>query len=127
MNESQNKSSFSYSYSSDEQREISKIRDKYTAKEESGIDRLRRLDKSATMPGTVVSVIVGIIGVLLFGTGMSCVMVWSESAFIIGIVLGLSGIALAAAAYPIYSQITKMRRKKLAPEIIRLTDELSQK
>jgi len=31
-----------------------------------------------------------------------------------------------AAAYPIYNHITQKRRKKLAPEIMRLTDELSQ-
>lgn len=31
---------------------------------------------------------------------------------------------LASLAYPIYNVIVKAKRKKLAPEIIRLTDEL---
>ena len=38
--------------------------------------------------------------------------------------IGLVGGVLAALAYPMYNIIVKRERKKLAPEIIRLTDEL---
>ena len=43
---------------------------------------------------------------------------------VIGIIIGVIGGMLASLAYPIYNAIVKMKRRKLAPEIIRLTDEL---
>ena len=64
-------------------------------------------------------------GTLLLGGGMSCTMVWKEELFIQGIILGAIGIVCIIAAYPIYLHITGKRKKKLAPEIIRLTDELT--
>ena len=43
---------------------------------------------------------------------------------LLGILLGLVGIAGAAMAYPVYSRILKREREKIAPEILRLSDEL---
>ena len=43
---------------------------------------------------------------------------------IVGIITGVSGISLAALAYPVYSKVLKREREKIAPEILRLTDEL---
>ena len=40
------------------------------------------------------------------------------------IIVGIIGIALVGCAYPIYNHITQKEREKIAPEIIRLTDEL---
>ncbi|HIQ79324.1 MAG TPA: hypothetical protein IAB77_08715 [Candidatus Scatomorpha intestinavium] len=122
-----NKDTFNYTYSAKQQREIESILEKYLPQEESKLEQLRRLDRKAAKKGTVVSVAVGIIGCLLMGVGMCCSMVWMGSYFIPGIIIGLSGIALVAAAYPIYSRITKAQRRKIAPEIIRLTDELTGK
>ena len=39
--------------------------------------------------------------------------------------LGVFGIAAVAVAYPVYSRITKKEREKLAPQILKLTEELS--
>lgn len=47
-----------------------------------------------------------------------------SNAFIAGITLGIVGGVLAGLAYPVYQAIVKARRKKLAPEILRLSDEL---
>ena len=124
MNEG--KDIFHYTYSSKQQEEIERIREKYIPKEESKMDRLRRLDASATKPGMVAAISIGVVSVLLFGIGMCCTMVWMGAMFIPGIVIGVIGIAGIAAAYPLYAHITKKRREKLAPEILRLTDELSQ-
>ena len=88
------------------------------------MEKLRRLDASAAKPGTIVSLIVGIIGTLLLGVGMCCTMVWSENLFIPGIIIGVIGIACVIASYPIYNALTKKQREKIAPEIMRLTDEL---
>ncbi len=118
---------FTYTYSAKEQEEIKKIRDKYAppTKEETSMERLRRLDESATKGATVVSLIVGIISALLLGVGMCCTMVpgW-EAYFIPGIAVGVVGIIGVIAAYPIYNHMVKRKRKKLAPEIMRLSDEL---
>ena len=131
-----NKEGFSYSYSAKEQEEIKKIRDKYTKnepeREENKIERLRRLDASVTKKGTVVSLIIGIAGTLILGTGMSLAMTsfgeilgaYSEFSMLIGILVGLFGILGVAIAYPIYNLINKRERERIAPEIIRLSDEL---
>lgn len=124
---SEKKDTFHFSYSAKQQEEIRKIREKYLPKEENKMEQLRRLDESATRPGTIAAIIVGFIGALLLGVGMSCTMVWAEQFFIPGVIVGVLGIVLVGAAYPLYSRVTKKRRERLAPEIMRLTDELSQK
>ena len=119
----ENKETFSYTYSAKEQEEIKKIREKYVPKEADKMEQLRRLDASVTQKGTVISLVVGIIGALILGTGMSMCMVWTEL-FVLGIIVGIVGIVMVSAAYPLYSYVTKKEREKIAPEIIRLTDEL---
>ena len=121
------KETFTYTYSAKEQEEIKKIRGKYAppTKEETTMEQLRRLDESATKGATVVSLVVGIISALLLGIGMCCTMVpgW-EQYFIPGIAIGVVGIVGVIAAYPIYNHMVKRKREKLAPEIMRLSDEL---
>lgn len=119
----ENKETFSYTYSAAQQEEIKKIRDKYAPKEADKMEQLRKLDASVTKKGTIISLAVGIIGALILGTGMCCCMVWTDL-FVLGIIVGIVGIAMVSAAYPLYSSITKKEREKIAPEIIRLTDEL---
>ena len=41
------------------------------------------------------------------------------------VLFGIVGLAGLSAAYPVYTHITRKRRAKLAPEILRLTDELT--
>ncbi|MDE6209236.1 MAG: hypothetical protein K2M73_06105 [Lachnospiraceae bacterium] len=120
------KETFNYTYSASQQQEIKKIREKYaqTTQEEDKMERLRKLDASVTKPGTIVSLIVGIVSALILGVGMCCTMVWADTLFIPGIFIGIVGIVGVIAAYPIYTRITKKQREKLAPEIMRLSDEL---
>lgn len=115
---------FHYSYSAKEQIEIQKIRKKYMTPEEDKMEQLRRLDRSVTQKGTAVSIAVGTIGSLLLGIGMCCCLVWMEHWFIPGIIIGVLGIAILSAAYLLYLLITRKERAKVAPEILRLTDEL---
>lgn len=114
--------SFEYTYSAPRQEEIKRIREKYLPKEEDKMEQLRRLDNSVTQKATLVSLVVGIVSALVLGTGMCCCMVWNL--FVLGIVVGVVGIAGVAAAYPLYIRIAAREREKIAPEIIRLTDEL---
>lgn len=116
---------FTYSYSANQQEEINAIREKYIPKAENKMDQLRQLDQSVTKKGTMISIIVGIIGTLLLGIGMCCTLVWADKFFVLGIIVGVIGIAILSAAYPIYSKITKREKERIAPLIIKLTDELS--
>ena len=122
---SEKNETFTYTYSATQQQEIQKIREKYIPKEQNKMEQLRRLDESATKPGTIAAITVGIISTLVLGVGMCCTMVWGETLFIPGIIIGLIGIAGDIAVYPLYTHITKKQREKIAPEIMRLTEELS--
>lgn len=117
---------FEYTYSAKQQEEINQIRSKYLPKQESKMEQLVKLDKKAEQLGQIVSITVGIIGMLILGFGMCCTMVWNEqmSTFIIGIVVGVLGMIIAGMAYPLYEKITKAEREKIADQIFALTSEL---
>lgn len=119
------KETFEYTYSAKRQEEIEKIRKKYMPKEEDKMELLRKLDRDVTKPGSIWSLAIGIIGCLLLGVGMCCTMVWAESFFVLGIIVGILGMVVMGTAYPVYVKVTKRQREKLAPQILALTEELS--
>ena len=119
-----NQNGFQYTYSAKEQAEIKRIRSKYVPKEENKMEQLQRLDASATQKATMYAIIVGVIGALIMGAGMSCCMVWTDTLMIPGIAIGVTGMAVVAVAYPLYNRTLKKERERIAPEILRLTDEL---
>lgn len=116
---------FEYTYSAKTQEEIEKIRKKYMPKEEDKMELLRKLDKSVTKLGTIWSLVIGVIGCLLFGIGMCCTMVWADSFFVLGIVVGIIGMVVMGIAYPVYVKITARERERIAPQILALSEELS--
>lgn len=126
---------FRFTYSAREQEELRKIREKYQPREEDKLERLRRLDDGVTGKATALSLVIGILGALVLGTGMSLVMTdlgeWlglSEMAeTVIGVIVGVVGLVMAGLAYPLYNCVLKRERKKIAPEILRLTEELMDK
>jgi hypothetical protein len=126
MNDS---NAFTYNYSAKEQAEIKKIREKYAPREtdspESKLERIRRLDSGVTQKGTAWALVLGVIGTLVLGVGMCCCLVWER--FFLGIAIGLLGTLMLALAYPVYTFIIALERKRIAPEILQLTDELMQK
>ena len=119
------KQSFEFTYSAKQHREIENIRKKYLPKEEDKMETLRKLDRSAEKPGTMVGIIVGVIGTMLLGIGMCCTMVWADSVFVLGIVVGVAGIAILSTGYPLYKSITKKQREKIASQILALSAEIS--
>ena len=92
--------------------------------------QLRRLDASVYSKASAAALAVGIVGALIMGIGMSLVMtdigavLGTILAMVIGIGIGVVGIVLVCLAYPIYNRTLKKEREKIAPEILRLTDEL---
>lgn len=124
MDNREENTAFHYTYSAKQQEEVWNIRKKYVPPEEDKMEQLRRLDRSVTQKATVRALIVGCVGALLLGVGMSCTLVWAGAWFVPGIAIGCVGIAAVCCAYPVYTRSTKRERAKLAPEILRLTDEL---
>ena len=132
MKDNNTDSSFKYTYSAKEQDEIKRIRQKYQTSEEDGMVRLRKLDAKVTQKATSVSLIFGVLGTLVFGIGISLVLsdlgillgIPVMTSMVIGVIIGAIGIILAALAYPMYIKVIKKEREKVAPEILKLTEEL---
>lgn len=127
--ENKEKETFSYIYSAEQQEEIQNIRKKYTEPQEDKMEQLRRLDASAAKKANRVSITVGVIGTLIMGVGMSLVMtdigtVLGGAAMPLGVAIGVIGMALLICAYPLYNKTLKKERERIAPEILKLTDEL---
>ena len=125
----ESKEEFSFTYSAAQQQEIENIRKKYIPKEENKMERLRKLHNSASQKAQAWAIAIGVIGTLIMGTGMSMAMtdigaVLGSLAMVIGIAVGLLGMILVALAYPVYNRVLTKERQRIAPEILRLTDEL---
>lgn len=124
MDSRNQKNDFHFTYSSGEQEELRAIRQKYLPPEEDKLQAVRRLDARVTNKAAIISILIGITGTLLLGIGMSCCLAWRGSWFFPGILVGLTGIATLGTAYPVYRRVLKKEREKIAPEILRLTEEL---
>ncbi len=135
MHNNSKNNGFRYTYSANEQEELKSIRDKYITPEEkpeTTIEQLRRLDNGVTQKAQAISLVFGVIGTLILGFGMSLIMsdfsailgAYKHLALLFGIIIGVVGGVIAGLAYPMYNLTIKNERAKIAPEIIRLTDEL---
>ena len=124
-----NNQSFEYTYSAQQQKEVEAIRKKYLPKEEDKMEQLKKLHYSATQKAQAASIAIGVIGALVLGTGMSLCMTelgaaLGHFAIVLGILVGLIGLIMVALAYPIFNRVLKKERSRIAPEILRLSEEL---
>jgi len=125
-----NQETFSYTYSAQQQEEIKNIRKKYLPPEEDKMERLRKLHRSATQKAQAWALVLGVVGALIMGSGMSLVMtnlgemIGLTNTLIPGIVIGVIGMIPVGFAYPTYNRILKKERQRIAPEILRLSEEL---
>ncbi len=106
------------------------IRTKYTGRRYTALDELIALDKKAKRPADILAYVLGGIGALVMGAGMSMVMtdigasIGVDSPLVPGIIIGIAGMALAIVNYPIYRAVLSSRRKKFAAEVNELSDKL---
>ncbi len=120
---------FEYTYSAQRQQEVEEIRKAYLPKQEDKMDQLRKLHALPTQKAQAASIALGVIGALILGTGMSLCMTdlgaaLGGLAMAVGIPVGIVGIVLVALAYPVFKRRLKKERERIAPEVLRLTDEL---
>ena len=125
----ENNEGFHFTYSATQQQEVENIRKKYLPKEEDKMEQLRKLHAVPNQVAQARAIGIGVIGTLIMGTGMSLAMTdmgaaLGELAMLWGVVVGLAGMVLVALAYPIYNRVLQKQRERIAPEILRLTDEL---
>ena len=108
----------------EEKKEIASIRKQYAPQEktETKMERLRKLDARVKNVPTAVALALGIIGLLVFGLGMTTVLEWLMP--VLGVALCIVGAVPMGLAYPVYNRALQKGREKAAPEILRLTDEL---
>lgn len=120
---------FEYTYSAQRQQEVEEIRKAYLPKQEDKMDQLRKLHALPTQKAQAASIALGVTGALILGTGMSLCMTdlgaaLGSLAMAVGIPVGIAGIVLVALAYPVFKRRLKKERERIAPEVLRLTDEL---
>ena len=118
------KEAVTITYSAEEQKELNAIRAKYAPKENkplTNLDKAKAIDARVESKGMIAGLSVGIIGALVAGLGMSCVLVWDKMA--LGILIGLVGLIGVAGAFPLYQRVIQRERAKVADEIMKLSEE----
>ena len=114
----------------DQQFMAQKIRTQYMEKTPSELDALRELDAKVKRPANAFAYTFGSISAIIMGAGMSLVMtdigaiIGLASVMVPGIVIGVAGMGMALSTYPIYKKMLSARKKKYAPEILKLSEKI---
>ena len=109
---------------------VEKIRAQYAEQEYTELDELKALDAKVKKPANVFGYTWGIIGSIVMGAGMSLVMtdigtvLGMNETLIPGIAVGIIGLVMALATYPIYKKILNARKKKYAGKIMELSERV---
>ena len=109
---------------------VQKIRTQYTEKQHTELDALKELDAKVKRPANVFAYTYGAVSAVVMGAGMSLVMteigaiIGLASAMVPGIVIGVVGMGMALSTHPIYKKMLSARKKKYAPEILKLSEKI---
>ena len=118
---------FIYQYSASQSKEVESIRKKYEPKETNKLERLRLLDKKVQEAGTLESLCMGIVGILIFGLALCFALLVFGSVWWPSIPLFIVSLFLMIPAYPLFKHIHKKKKEMHTPEILKLSDELLKK
>ena len=106
------------------------IANEYAPKKTSKVVALRKLDQKAKRPAEIFTFTFGIVFSLILGTGMSLCMGaiggGTTLSMIIGVIIGLVGIAGCSVNYPIYKRMIEKGKQKYGSDIIRLAKEIAE-
>lgn len=117
------KETYSYTYSARQQDEVRRIYEQYAPKGEKSLEKLKRLDRSATVVAAGVAIAVSFIGILLILFGVCGMILWKKFIFL-GALIAIPGLTAVIAARPLYGWLAAKRRQKIAPEVLALCREL---
>ncbi len=113
---------------SKEKEYVERVLKSYEEKEITKLDVLRALDKKAKRGATVFAYVFGSLGCLVLGVGMCIEMkVILENLMILGIVIGVVGIAMVSFNYYFYLKLLEKGKAKYASQIKELSNELLNK
>ncbi|MBQ8922750.1 MAG: hypothetical protein IJ060_11455 [Oscillospiraceae bacterium] len=116
---------FTFRYAPARISEADRIAEKYRGTDtapDSDLERLKRLDRQAERPGTFAGIAVGLIGVLILGTGLSLVLSFHH--LIAGLLVGVIGLVIAGIATPVSKAVTKRSRLRYRDEILALHEKI---
>ena len=106
------------------------LANEYAPKDASKVVALRKLDAKAKRPASVFTYTFGILAALVFGTGMCLAMgqigSGTTGSFVLGIIVGVVGMAGICVNYPIYKKLLAKGKQKYAFEIMELAKEISE-
>ncbi len=106
------------------------LANEYAPKDTSKVVALRKLDAKAKLPATIFTYTFGIITALITGVGMCLSMKVIGSGttltFILGIIIGIIGLAGMGINYPLYKKMLENGKQKYAFEIMQLAKEISE-
>ncbi len=106
------------------------IANQYAPKDTSKVVALRKLDARAKRPAAIFTYMFGIAAALVLGIGMCLAMKvigdGSTAMMVLGIVIGLVGIACMSVNYPLYKKFLAKGKQKYAYEIMQLAKEISE-
>lgn len=110
-------------YNGAENREVEEIVKKYVPKtdSETAAEKIKKLDTAVEKKACILSVTIGVLGALVLGIGMCCTMIWHQTMFVPGIIIGVAGIAAVACAYPVYRKKAAKERQKIASTVLELS------
>ncbi len=125
MNQQDNKFNYTYSAPTEKERkEVEDIRRRYLSSNDNTqkLERLRQLDAKVRNRAKIIGITIGVIGILIFGLGMSMALVWEL--FIWGSIVAGVGLLPMAFAYPLFNKVLELQKKKYKDEILTLSNEL---
>lgn len=104
------------------------IANEYSAKKESKVIALKKLDKKAKLPANIFVYTNGILMSLILGLGMCLSMgvIGNGKFIVLGVIIGIIGIVGVSTNYFSYKKILKESKEKYAQDIIRLANEISE-
>ncbi|MGN0789736.1 MAG: hypothetical protein ACI4MY_07330 [Christensenellales bacterium] len=118
---------FNYTYSSlsqAEKKQVENIKRQYGAasQKDGDLEELLRLDKKVKTAPKAIATIVGVVGALVLGTGMSVVMVWQN--MVAGVIIGIAGVVICLATPLLYKAVFHKLKNKYSNQIIELSERL---
>lgn len=129
MIENNNKSDadFKYEYSApteSERKEIISIRNEYLSVGggSNNVESLRAMHRRVKSLPRVISIVIGVIGTLIFGGGIALFLEFEY--IVLGAIVGAIGFIIVLAAYPVYQLFTKLMKKKFGDKIIELSNQI---
>lgn len=117
---------FEYKYDAPtplERKQVEQIKKEYQQGGKlSKIEKLKKLDKKVKTLPMVWAYVLGIVGTLIFGTGLALVLEFNLILW--GCVVAVVGVVPIASAYGVYKTIYQRMKKKYGDKIIALSEEI---